>query len=247
MGRDDGDKSGDKRAGHDRRSGRDRRSGFDTRSEEEKFLQARKRFSIHLSEASQRSSAVSEDAPADRKIRKKHTNKHSGRQQRTGHDRRCGLDTRSVEEKFLQGERRSGSGRRSGFELRYRSFKKARAFVRELGLISVGEWRDFYRSGMKPDDIPVAPHYVYANDGWAGWSDWLGANAVAAYLSQYRSFKKVRAFVQSLGLVSDSKWRAYCKSSKKPADIPTNPQSTYAEGGWIGSADWLGQRPKNRA
>ena len=214
MGRDDGVKFGEKRAGHDRRSGGDRRSGFDTRSEEEKFLQARKRFSFHLSQALQKSSAVSEGASADRKIRKKHTDKHFGGQQRTGRDRRCGLDTRSDEEKFLQGERRSGSGRRSGFELRYRSFKKARAFVRELGLISVVEWRDFYTSGMKPDDIPVAPHYVYADDGWAGWSDWLGANPVAAYLSQYRSFKKVRAFVQSLGLVSDSKWRAYCKSSK---------------------------------
>lgn len=48
---------------------------------------------------------------------------------------------------------------------------------------------------MKPNDIPVAPHHAYANDGWAGWSDWLGASAIATYSSQYRFFGKTRALV----------------------------------------------------
>jgi hypothetical protein len=72
--------------------------------------------------------------------------------------------------------------------------------VRGLELKSAGEWRDYNKSGMRPDDIPIAPHYIYANDGWAGWSDWLEASAVATYLSRYRSLKTARAFVRGLGL-----------------------------------------------
>jgi hypothetical protein len=74
--------------------------------------------------------------------------------------------------------------RRLRADRRYRSFKKARAFARSLGLKSEGEWRDYVNSGIKPIDIPDAPHHVYANDGWAGWSDWLGASGVGRQLSQ---------------------------------------------------------------
>ena len=39
--------------------------------------------------------------------------------------------------------------------------------MRDLSLRSGDEWRAYNTSDMKPDDIPIAPHYVYANDGWA--------------------------------------------------------------------------------
>ena len=70
--------------------------------------------------------------------------------------------------------------------------------------------------------------------------DWLGTGTIAARLRQYRSFKEARAFVHSLGLKSRTEWRAYCKSGKKPDDIPADPHSTYADDGWAGMGDWLG-------
>ena len=70
--------------------------------------------------------------------------------------------------------------------------------------------------------------------------DWLGTGTVAHRLRQYRSFKEARAFVRSLGLKSGTEWRDYCKSGKKPDDIPANPNKTYAEDGWVGMGDWLG-------
>jgi superfamily II DNA or RNA helicase len=122
----------------------------------------------------------------------------------------------------------------------YRSFKKARAFVRSLGLKSQTEWRDYAKSGKKPDDIPVAAHSVYAKAGWAGYGDWLGTGTVAVWLRQYRSFKKARAFVRGLGLESFTEWLDYCASGKKPDDIPSSPRNTYGEAGWVGFPDWLG-------
>jgi hypothetical protein len=217
----------------------DRRSGKDTRSKSDKFLYGNSRFRFRIY------NPIPDDAGMviveDRKIRKNTADKppHDRRAKR---DRRSGLDTRSEEEKFLQGERRSGIDRRTVMEGRYRSFKKARAFVRGLGLKSADQWRAYNRSGKKPNDIPVAPHHIYANDGWAGWSDFLGASPAAMYLAKYRSFKKARAFVRRLGLKSGTEWRTYCKSGKKPADIPAKPDDSYAGDGWAGMGDWLGAR-----
>jgi hypothetical protein len=123
---------------------------------------------------------------------------------------------------------------------KYRSFKKARAFVRSLSLKSAAEWLDYCKSGKKPDDIPIKPYKTYADSGWAGLGDWLGTGTVASHLRKYRSFKEARAFVRGLGLQSQSQWRDYSKSGKKPADIPSNPGRKYAKTGWAGYADWLG-------
>ena len=121
---------------------------------------------------------------------------------------------------------------------RYRSFKKARAFVRRLNLKSGAEWRDYSKSGKKPDDISADPGQTYAEAGWAGMGDWLGTGRVAP--GQYRSFKEARALVRSVGLKSQAEWTSYGRSGKKPADIPADPYKVYANDGWAGYGDWLG-------
>jgi hypothetical protein len=37
-------------------------------------------------------------------------------------------------------------------------------------------------------------------------------------------------------------WRAYCRSGKKPADIPEHPDKVYADE-WISWTDWVGGYP----
>lgn len=76
-----------------------------------------------------------------------------------------------------------GTGnRRSG----WRSFEKARAFVRRLKLKSNKAWRKYCASGRKPVDITTHPDRVYADDGWSDWGDWLGIGTVGNRLRQYR-------------------------------------------------------------
>src|SRR5262249_11253936 len=103
----------------------------------------------------------------------------------------------------------------------WRPFEDARAFVRKLGLKDNDEWREYRSSDRKPADIPAAPDDVYAEAGWAGYGDWLGTGSVAFALRQYRPFNRARAFARSLGLKSAREWRDYCKSGKKPIDIPS--------------------------
>jgi hypothetical protein len=47
-------------------------------------------------------------------------------------------------------------------------------------------------------------------------------------------------------LKSQAEWRKYCKSGKRPEDIPANPARTYAGSGWIGYGDWLGYQRSGR-
>jgi hypothetical protein len=133
-----------------------------------------------------------------------------------------------------------GTGRVADQMRQYRPFRNARAFVRKLGLKSEAEWRPYCKSEKKPEDIPATPSRVYAKEGWSGMGDWLGTGAISHSLRQFQPFKEAREFARSLGLKSGAEWQDYCKSGKKPEDIPAIPSRTYAKDGWAGMGDWLG-------
>jgi len=122
----------------------------------------------------------------------------------------------------------------------YRPFEEAREFVHNLNLKGEKEWRDYRKSGNKPEDIPSNPNQTYKQDGWKTWGDWLGNGIVASHLREYRPFEEAREFVHNLNLKSQKEWRDYTKSRQKPKDIPANPEGTYKQEGWKGYGDWLG-------
>jgi len=123
-------------------------------------------------------------------------------------------------------------------------FKKARAFVRKLKLSSYKEWTAYYSSGKRPNDIPSSPNIIYADKGWAGWGDWLGADL--RRVGNWGGFEEARAFVRKLKLNNQKEWAAYCRSGKKPNDIPSTPERVYARAGWAGLDDWLGKPPREK-
>ena len=57
---------------------------------------------------------------------------------------------------------------------------------------------------------------------------------------KYRSFEDARKFVHSLKLKSMNEYRKYCKSGKKPEDIPSTPNTVYKNDGWVSFGDWFG-------
>jgi hypothetical protein len=184
MGEDPRNGNKDQRLAHDRRSGRERRSEprYEQRDVAE-FLRGQKVRFVHPSPIVDVEPGAADDAAApDHRPGKKGGDRRSGNERRAGKDRRCGFDRRSEVESFLQGERRSGLDRRS--KGGYRTFKKARVFAHDLKLKSVRDWQIYVAAGTKPEDIPDAPEIIYANDGWAGWGDWLGTTAAATYFKQ---------------------------------------------------------------
>ena len=120
----------------------------------------------------------------------------------------------------------------------YLPFEEARNFVRKLGLKNSVEWSAFCKSGKKPQNIPMAANDVY-NEDWKGFGDWLGTGKIATQNVKYRTFHEARAFVRKLKLNSQHDWEEYCKSGKKPQDIPQKAYRTYRTE-WKGFGDWLG-------
>jgi hypothetical protein len=62
---------------------------------------------------------------------------------------------------------------------------------------------------------------------------------------KFMPFREARTFVQSLRLKNISEWTTYCKSAKKPDDVPANPYSIYKDQ-WKSWGDWLGTGNKQK-
>lgn len=129
-----------------------------------------------------------------------------------------------------------GTGRTRDF----RSFEAAREFVHKLGLKSSKEWREFCKS-RRPMDIPTSPEKSYSRE-WVNWGDWLGTANVSSRNRKYRTFDEARKYVRSLGLSTIEDWKEFCKSQKRPLDIPTKPYIVYKKN-WKKWFDWLGSTP----
>ncbi|XRB11443.1 hypothetical protein RI054_02g12760 [Pseudoscourfieldia marina] len=122
---------------------------------------------------------------------------------------------------------------------RFRSFEDARAYVHTLGLKSQKEWNAWRKSGARPHDIPAGPQTMYASSGWTSYPDFLGY-AEGKVTGSFRSFEGARTYVRTLGLKSVKEWFAWSSSGKRPHDIPSTPNVTYASSGWLSLGDFLG-------
>lgn len=120
-----------------------------------------------------------------------------------------------------------------------RSFENARIFAQSLQLSGESAWRIYVKSGLKPADIPAAPHKAYQHEGWLSWGDWLGTGNTRN--KNWRTYSEAQQFVSQLNLRSETAWREYLKSGYKPDDIPSNPAAVYKDTGWKSWPHWLGK------
>jgi superfamily II DNA or RNA helicase len=123
---------------------------------------------------------------------------------------------------------------------KYLPFKETRDIVRSLNLLNQKEWKEYCKSGKKPNNIPGEPNKYYKDKGWISWGDWFGTNYISPRNQKRRPFNEAREFIRSLNLLNQKEWEEYYKSGKKPADIPSNPEVYYKDKGWISLGDWLG-------
>jgi formylglycine-generating enzyme required for sulfatase activity len=70
--------------------------------------------------------------------------------------------------------------------------------------------------------------------------DFLGTGRIADQQKKYWEYKKARDFVHALKFKGEDEWYSYCRSGKKPSEIPTAVRFAYKGKGWKGMGDWLG-------
>ena len=114
----------------------------------------------------------------------------------------------------------------------YWAFNEAREYARSLKLQSEGAWRKIAKEKRFPDYIPKRPDYVYRNEGWINWLDWLGTD--------FLPFSKARDSARSSGITSIREWKKIAKEKRLPVGVPTHPEQVYRKEGWISWPDWLG-------
>jgi hypothetical protein len=121
----------------------------------------------------------------------------------------------------------------------YRDFESAREFARSLNLKGDKEWREYCKSGNKPEDVPSRPDVSYKKD-YKDLGDFLGTGNVATQARIHLSFTEAREFARSLGLKGVKEWREYYNSNKMPHNISSRPDHIYKNKEWLGWGDFLG-------
>ena len=124
-------------------------------------------------------------------------------------------------------------------QITYRSFTEAKKFVQKIGIKSQTQWRKYDKTKI-PKDIPNDVAKFYKKQGtWKGWGDFLGTGFVANQNRVHRPFTKARNYVHTLQLENRREWIEYCKTGKKPKDIPAAAGNVYKKE-WKGWPDFLG-------
>jgi hypothetical protein len=75
--------------------------------------------------------------------------------------------------------------------------------------------------------------------GWLSWADWLGYGEGQPKSNEFLPFEEAREIVRTVGLKSQKQWMEWSRDCR-PAYIPSRPDSTFADEGWLSWADWLG-------
>ena len=122
----------------------------------------------------------------------------------------------------------------------YLPFVHALEHARSLKLKTMKEWRVWCKSGDRLPNTPSRPDYVYKHEGWQGYGHWLGTDNVAHKDQEFLPFTKSLTYARSLKMKNTAEWRAWCKTSARPANIPSTPDAVYKHDGWQGYGHWFG-------
>ncbi|MFM8316798.1 MAG: hypothetical protein ACKOAV_00290, partial [Bacteroidota bacterium] len=123
---------------------------------------------------------------------------------------------------------------------KFMTYLEAKKLVSKFKLKTQNEFKIFCQSPNRPPDLPTNPNSTYKNSGWISFGEFLGTGTVAPGLQEYLDFPETKKAVKALRLSSRSEWEKYCKSGKKPKNIPASPQYVYKNEGWKGWPDFLG-------
>ena len=142
---------------------------------------------------------------------------------------------RTYEKDFIGSGDWLGTGTIASHDMVFRPFTEARDFVRSLKLKNNTEWKEYCKSGNKPDDIPANPNGTFKKD-FKGIPDWLGNGNTRMIPVTYEECRK---FAQKNNITKSKEWENFSKSGKRPSNIPGHPQDVYKKE-WISWGEFLG-------
>jgi len=119
------------------------------------------------------------------------------------------------------------------------SIEETKEYIKPFNFKIQKEYREWSKSGKRPNHIPGDPYGYYKNKGWTSWSDFLGTGKRGKGRN-FLSFEEARKYVRKLGLKSKIEYIEWYKK-EKPINLPVRPDSAYKNKGWIDWYDFLGK------
>lgn len=123
----------------------------------------------------------------------------------------------------------------------YLSYKDAKAYLAKFNFKSEEEFLNWCKTDKKPIFIPHKARRYYANRGWISMGDFLSNGNT--HTKEWLPYEDAQKFVQSQNLCSQREYQSWCKSDKRPLNMPTHPAETYIKE-WTCWGDFLGYKPK---
>jgi len=112
----------------------------------------------------------------------------------------------------------------------FMKFKDARKWARKSGIKSLREFKKAHSKGLVPKNIPChSDDYYNKTEDWRGWNDFLASykNIHQSKFHKWRSYEAAKRWVSSKKFKTIKEYKEFCKSGKKPLDIPVDPQRVY--------------------
>lgn len=113
------------------------------------------------------------------------------------------------------------------------SYEAAKAWAKKNCINTNIEWKK-----LRPKYMPKFPDLTYKGKGWVNWYEFLGKTSIGQFLP----FEKAREIIRAMKLKS---YTEFLQLKNRPKNIPSCPNITYKDKGWVDGYDWVGI-PKTR-
>ena len=115
----------------------------------------------------------------------------------------------------------------------FRSYENAKTLMKELGITTRDQFKEWSRSGKRPDDFPSNPDRVYKTQ-WKDWGEFLDQQKPKKWMS----YRKGQRYVQNMGIRTVKEFLEWIKSNDRPEDFPPNPHIVWSKS-WKNTQDFL--------
>lgn len=130
----------------------------------------------------------------------------------------------------------TSSGGLGGSGLKYfLSYEEVKSWIKEnMNVKSKNDWYKQIKNINNNNNIPKEPREVYLNRGWVSWGDFLGTNKIANQNKNFMSYDDFKIFIKNNNIKTYTEFKNKRKNLKKLNEkMPTNPNITYKNSGWI--------------
>ena len=112
------------------------------------------------------------------------------------------------------------------------SLDEAKQIVRRKGIKTSTEFRERRKIDPELQLIPSNPYKAYKDEGWVSWQDFLG--------TKWITLNEATQIVRKKGIKTSTEFRERRKTDPELQLIPSTPDKTYKDEGWISWQDFLG-------